>query len=197
MIAVADDYTWFRMLYPELARAYCLTLVRGPSPAQLLGRMGAREAPRQVSGVDALLRAAEPGFVAATRAGGWAFAIEPGGALGTTESVMRPLSVGTRVVAHSRDAVATGQFCWLENGSAALRFVPLFPDRQSGTEANGYLDLMREVGFGRYRNEEYDSATHAEAAFALAEALTGIRVTPGLLDETCYECAVIPKINLS
>jgi hypothetical protein len=43
----------------------------------LLGRMGARGTPRQVTGVDALLAAAEPGFVAVTQAGSWAFAIEP------------------------------------------------------------------------------------------------------------------------
>lgn len=194
MTARGIEYDWFRLLFPGLARAYCLTLVRGVSPQQFLGRLGAAGDPVQLKGVDALVDAAEPGFVAATEAGKWTLAVEPGGVLGTTERRVRSLSHGTRLVSHSRDASAVDRFCWLENESTRLCFAPLFPGRRSGSDAHDYIDLMRDVGFCVDGEDEYRQGMQAEAAFALAEELTGVRITPGLLDDACYECAIItPK----
>jgi Family of unknown function (DUF6461) len=206
MAATADTYSWFSTLFPALARAYCITLVRGLSPEQVLGRLGGAEPAGEITGVDALVAAAAPGFMAAVRAGSaqasgveagsgqagnWTLAVEPGGTLGTTQSVMLPLAASTRVVSHSRDASAAAQFCWLENGSARLCFDPLFPTRQSGSYAHEYDDLMRASGFNVAGENEYLESTHAAAAFALAEELTGVRITLGLLDETPYQCAVV------
>lgn len=39
MTATAADYTWFDDRFPGLAEAYCLTLVRGPSPEEMLARV--------------------------------------------------------------------------------------------------------------------------------------------------------------
>jgi hypothetical protein len=192
--AIAYKYSWFHVLFPTLARAYCLTLVRGLTPAQLLIRLSPTSdtQPKQITGVDQLVKASGPGFVAVTQVGNWALAVEPDGVLGTTESRMRSVSEATRLISHSRDASAVGRFCWLENGSARLCFDPLFPARRSGAEAHDFVDLMRDVGFNVDGEDEYREATHAEAAFALAEELTGVRITPELLDEAPYECAVVP-----
>jgi len=195
MAANAHTYSWFNTLFPGLARAYCFTLVRGLSPEQVLRRLGSAEPVREITGVDALMAAAAPGFIAATHAGNWTLAVEPGGSLGTTQSVMLPLAATTRVVSHSRDKSAAGQFCWLENGSTRLCFDPLFPTRQSGSYAYEYDELMGVSGFRVAGADEYLDSTHAAAAFALADELTGVRITPGLLDETPYQCAKVPPVR--
>jgi Family of unknown function (DUF6461) len=204
----AIDYNWFPLLFPDLAGAYCVTLVRGVSPQAFLGQVGATASPCEVKGVDALVaaRGRSPGFVAVTAvpsagvgalplaplAGTWTLAVEPGGALGTTASAVRPMSWGTRLVSHSRDAAAVDQFLWLENESTRLAFQPLFPWRRSGSDAHEHVALMREAGFAVDPDDEYRQGMQAGAAFALAEHLTGVRVTIDLLDDTVYECAVVP-----
>ena len=191
MTARALDYGWFRLLFPDLAKAYCFTLIRGMPPEQFLGRLGATGETRQLKSVDALAEAAEPGFIAATEAGNWTLAIEPGGVLGTTEGRMRSLSNGTRLVAHSREASAVDRFCWLENGTPILTFAPLYPTRRSGAEAHEWTGLMRDVGFAVDGEDLYREGVPG-APFALAQELTGVRITPALLDETPFTCAVVP-----
>jgi hypothetical protein len=186
------DYDWFHMLFPDLARAYCLTLIRGVPPRQFLGRLGAGGSSRQIRGVDALVKTASPGFIGACPVGNWTLAVEPGGVLGTTLDRVLGLTISTRLVSHSRNASAVDQFCWLENGSARLCFQPLFPSRRSGSDAHDYVDLMRDVGFAVDASDEYRQGMQAGAAFALAEELTGVRITPDLLDEVPYECGIVP-----
>lgn len=36
------DYAWFEDDFPDIAEAYCFTLVRGLSPAELLSRLEGR-----------------------------------------------------------------------------------------------------------------------------------------------------------
>jgi hypothetical protein len=195
MPATATEYDWFHLLFPELARAYCLTLVRGINPWEVLERLGATGDLEKVTGVSALIKAADvsPGFMGVTSVGNWALGIEPDGTVGTTEARVRRLSEATRLVSHSRDTRAADRFCWLEKGTARLCFEPLFPDRRWGSEAHEYVDLMRAVGFRMDPSDEYRQGVQASAAFALAEELTGVLITPELLDNAPFECAVIPR----
>ncbi|WTW95344.1 DUF6461 domain-containing protein [Streptomycetaceae bacterium NBC_01309] len=184
----ALDYVWFDEHYPDLAQAYCLTLVRGLTPEALLGRLGAAELCR-VSGVGGLYGPARAAwdvhhgdrlFAGVTAVGEWALMIEPNGYLGSLESVIQPLSQGTTVVSHFRNVNAVDHFYWFEDGELRLHFEPLFSDQREGSDADSLMDEMRAAGFDLA--EDGDLELNTEAAFALAERLTGVRVTRELFD---------------
>jgi hypothetical protein len=200
MTATAADYTWFSQRYPGLAQAFCFTLVRGLTPTELLHRLGAREQIR-LTGVDELVEpaygawdahAGDQLFLGVTAAGGWALAVEPNGYLGITEAAVVPLSVGTRLVSHFRNVNAVDHFYWIENGDIRLDFEPLFPADRFGSDPDGLADMMRQVGFDLRADEDRSFELHTEAAFALAEYLTGVRLTPELLDSATFLCGTAP-----
>lgn len=199
MTATAHDYTWFSERFPRLARAYCLTLVRDLAPALLLDRVGVRQ-PVERTGIERLVSAAyklwevdptDRFLVGATVVGDWTVLVEPNGFLGVTHRVSLPLSRGTRLVSHFRTADALDQFCWVENGDTRLRFEPSMPGERSGSDPDGLVEVLRQVGFG-------PDAIGAEpelvtgAAFALAEHLTGVRLTAELLETASYSCGAAP-----
>jgi Family of unknown function (DUF6461) len=51
---------------------------------------------------------------------------------------------------------------------------------------------MRRVGFRLSDGEDASPQLHTEAAFALAEHLIEIRLTPALLDEATHLCGTAP-----
>lgn len=200
MAATAADYTWFGDRFPELAEAYCLTLVHGLRPEELLDRTGACHR-SVVTGVGALVEAAydawdEYGddllFAAVAAVGEWALMVEPNGYLGTTDKVVVPLSRGTRLVSHFRNVNAVDHFFWLEDGETRLHFEPLFAYSRDGSDADGLVTEMERAGFDLSEAEDRSYELHTEAAFALAEQLTGVRLTPELLDTTPYLCGLAP-----
>jgi Family of unknown function (DUF6461) len=184
---VADDYSWFDERFPALAEAYCITLVSGLPPEEVLRRFGATEqAP--IAGVADLVAAAFAAwdrsdgfqlFLAATAVGDWTLMVEPNGFLGITESAVVPLSRGRRVVSHFRNVNAVDHFYWIEDGTVRLTFEPLFAHRRDGSDPDALVDVMEQVGFD-VRSGGPDG--HTAAAFALAEYLTGVRLTPQLLE---------------
>ncbi|MEH0984602.1 DUF6461 domain-containing protein [Micromonospora sp. CPCC 205556] len=200
MTATASDYTWFPDRFPGLMGAYCMTLVKGLTPAELLNRLGAREECR-VTGAEELLEPAyqpwkehhgDPLFVGVTAVGDWALAVEPNGYLGTLDEVIVPLSKGTRLVSHFRNVNAVDHFFWLEDGDLRLHFEPLFPSGRDGSDPDGLLEVMRQVGFDLSEDDDASYELHTEATFALAEHLTGIRLTPELLEAATYACGTVP-----
>jgi hypothetical protein len=74
-------------------------------------------------------------------------AVEPNGYLGVTEAAVVPLSFGTRLVSHFRNVNAVDHFYWIENGDIRLDFEPLFPADRFGSDPDGLVDVMRQVGF--------------------------------------------------
>ncbi|GAA2260928.1 hypothetical protein GCM10010430_51310 [Kitasatospora cystarginea] len=210
MTAHAADYRWFAERYDVLNEAYCLTLVEGLSPEDLLDRIGAKPLHR-VTGVAALLEAAdefEDGgfqdvldddddddrlFIAATEVGGWALAVEHYGHLGISVPVMEALSRGTRLVSHFRNINAVDHFYWQEDGRTRLHFEPLFAFGRDGSDADATAAMMEQAGFDLREDDDCDSALHTEAAFALAEHLTGVRLTPELLDGAAFLCGAAPE----
>ena len=199
MIATASDYTWLSGRFPGLMEAYCLTLVKGLTPEGLLDRLGARVECR-VTGAEELVEPAYQAweehdgdrlFVGVTAVGGWALAIEPNGYLGTLSEVIIPLSQGTRLISHFRNINAVDHFFWLEDGNRRLHFEPLFPTVRNGSDPDGLVEVMRQVGFDLSEDgARYE--LHTEATFALAEHLTGIRLTPELLQSATYLCGTAP-----
>lgn len=204
MTATAADYAWFDEDRPTgLDELYCLTLVRGLTPAEFLARIGARaQAPR--TGLAALF---EPSmemwgeehqgkslFIGATTVpgdgGDWALGVEINGFLGVTEAVIVPASAGTRLVSHYSNN-GPDHFYWIEDGDIRLNFNPLEPAYREGSTPDALVGIMHEVGFDL--REDGDNAEHCiAAAFALAERLTGVRITPDLLEESTYACGIAP-----
>lgn len=182
MDSTAQDHTWFYEEFPGLAQAYCITLVRGLAPAEVLRRLGAQDETSFV-GVDGLSEMAIDGgatgqfVVAVTAVDGWALMVESNGYIGIRHEFITPLSHGTRLVAHYRNVNAVGRFCWAENEDIRLSFEPLFPRWREGSDPDALTDVMWEVGFV----PDGDTELPTQAAFALAHRLTAIRLTPALL----------------
>jgi Family of unknown function (DUF6461) len=166
MVATADDYTWFKRRFPQLAEAFCLTMVRGLSPDEMLSRLGRGGNGTRLTGAAALERSAEEAwnendgevsFIGVTSVGEWSLAVEPNGYLGSVERVVVPLSAGTRLVSHFHNI--DDHFYWIEDTDVRIQF--------------GGADEPEQA---------------VEVAFALAEYLTGISVTPELLNHAVFVC---------
>jgi hypothetical protein len=85
-------------------------------------------------------------------------------------------------------------FYWAENGDIRLNFQPGSPAWREGSTPDALADGMRLAGFDLREDAEYypahDVAT--EAAFALSEHLTGVHLTPELLNNSVYLCGIAP-----
>ncbi|MFF9003141.1 DUF6461 domain-containing protein [Streptomyces achromogenes] len=210
----AADYTWFEERFPDLAEAYCCTLVRGLPPAELLRRLAGRAEPA-LTGADAVVEAAfdllrasdgRRQLLAMASVGAWTLLIEPNGYTGVTEDRALPASAGTRWVSHFVNVNGLDAFLWAEDTVRRLWFEPCFPDERWGTTPDELLDVMHGVGFpfGDDGEAEADipgtdtpgtdapgTDLSAPAAFALAQHLTGVALTPELLEETTFTCGSV------
>lgn len=199
MTKTGADYLWFEEDFSELAEAYCFTLVRELSPAELTSRLAGRpEAP--LAGIAAVLDAAfaqdertagDRRLVAMKAVGAWTLLIEPNGYLGVTEDRALPASAGTSWISHFSNVNAVGTFLWAEDQVLRLCFDPMFPDDRWGSAPDELLAVMEHTGFP-LGEEDPDPDLSSPAAFALAEHLTGVAVTPALLQDTTFDCATVP-----
>ncbi|WP_406273069.1 DUF6461 domain-containing protein [Actinacidiphila glaucinigra] len=196
-MTTAAGYAWFREQYEELMEAYCITLVQGLAPEELLGALGVRSASR-IAGVAGL---GEPSyrlgrhdelFVGAASLGGWSLMVEYNGYLGVTDEAMPPSSRGRTVVSHFRNVNAVDHFCWYQDGAVRLHFEPLFPYQRDGTHPDELVTVMRESGFELSDADDRAFDEHNEAAFALAHRITGVRLAPELLASAEFVCGLAP-----
>jgi hypothetical protein len=202
MVATAADYTWFESQFPGLAEAYCLTLSRGLRPQDFLARIGATEqAP--LTGVSALFEPSMEAWrqyegtallIGATsvtgEAGEWTLGVESNGFLGVTPEVVAPASAGTRIVSHFQNIEGVTRFYWIEDGGIRLYFSPLDPSDREGSTPDALTGVMRQVGFDL--DDDSDNADDCiAAALALAEHLTGVRLTPELLEQATFLCGIV------
>ncbi|NGO80298.1 hypothetical protein G6045_32250 [Streptomyces sp. YC504] len=197
MTRTAADYRWFEDDFPDIAEAYCFTLVRGLSPAELTSRLEGRpEIP--LRGIAAVVDAAfaqydlEGGdrqLVAMTPVGTWTLLIEPNGYLGVTEERVLPASAGTCWVSHFVNINGVGTFLWAQDQVLRLCFDPMFLEDRWGAAPDELLDVMHRIGFHFDNDPEMDVSS--PAGFALAEHLTGIAITPALLQDTTFTCATV------
>jgi Family of unknown function (DUF6461) len=205
MAATAADYTWVAE-DPAIFEAYCLTLARSLTPTEFLARIGARpEALR--TGISALYEPSYDLWAANARqasyhddslfigvtavpgnGGEWALGVEINGHLGVTPEAIVPLSAGTRLVSHYLNQ-ARYQFYWVEDGDIRLDFEPASPAYREGSTPDALAGAMQEVGFDLREDTELQQHP-TEAAFALAERLTGVRMTMDLLEGSHYECGI-------
>ncbi|MEU6144862.1 DUF6461 domain-containing protein [Streptomyces sp. NPDC047081] len=199
-MTTAADYGWLKERYEFLMEAYCMTLVQGLAPEELLRRLGAEPRGRIV-GVDGLSEPSYAGrepsrlFVGCAVVGNWSLMAEFNGYLGVTNAVMLPVSRGRTVVSHFLNVNAVDHFCWYENGELRLDFEPLFAHERYGSRPDELLAEMRESGFDLTEREEYDDEYYEAltgASFALAHRITGIRLTPELFASAEFTCGTVP-----
>ena len=104
LTATAADYTWFQDLFPDLAEAYSITLVRDLPPSEVLARLDGRGEP-SLTGAETIVDAAfdlldrsdsARQLIAMTIVGDRTLLIEPIGYLGVTEKRALPASTGRR-----------------------------------------------------------------------------------------------------
>ncbi|MFG1959835.1 DUF6461 domain-containing protein [Nonomuraea sp. NPDC049028] len=210
MIATAADYVWFYDRFPGLWEAYCLTLIRGLRPQDVVARLDARTEGFPLMSFGDLDSAAYSGpgrygawdgrFFGAVAVEDWCLIVEPGGTMGVTQEIIKPLSAGTRLVSHSRNVNAVSYFYWVEDGEIRLSFEPDIPGYRYGGDPDGLVGVMRQVGFDLEDGVQAPGGAVAEgiaagtgAVFALAEYLTEIKLTAQLLEESTYLCAVGPS----
>lgn len=204
MNASAADYAWFDD--HQLSEMYCMTLVRGLTPADFLTRMDAD--PHGLSrGLDAFVSEdseTSPGyesygawwFIGATQVSGpdgpWTLAVEINGYLGTLSEFMTPVSAGTRAVSHFRNINALTSFDWWEDGGLRTHFE--WPQERRGSTPDALVDAMTRVGFkleNEDEDEDEDSDPGIPGKMALAEELTGVRVTADLLRDATYTTGIV------
>jgi hypothetical protein len=203
MTATAADYAWFETRLDHFAQAYCLTLARGLEPREFLTRIGARPL-EPLTGLDALFEpsmdawdengGAETliGVTTVTGDGGpWTLGVEVNGYLGVTPELVAPVSAGTMIVSHFSNINADSIFYWIEDGDIRLEFDPLLgPAYREGSTPDAVTDLMQAAGFDL--TEDGDNTENCTtAALALAERLTGVRLTPELLEQATYTCGMV------
>jgi uncharacterized protein DUF6461 len=205
MTATTADYMWFEERFPDLAWAYAISLVHDLSPADLLQRLGGRYE-GAVTGAGALTESAydfyEPFVSERTLFGmatvdAWTLLVEPNGWLGTDEAKVLPASLGTCWVSHydNGDANTDGCFLWAEHSELRLRFDLRNAGRRHGSGADELLNVIRRLGF-EFPEEgteaDIDPVPAVPAAFALAEQLTGVRLTPDHLQDADFVCGSAP-----
>jgi hypothetical protein len=201
MVAIASEYAWFHERPAGLSESYCLTLARDLRPAEFLERVGARPAP-QLSRIDVLCELSmdlwrrhegEELLIGVTTVSGdrgeWTLGVEYNGYLGITEEVIIPLSIETTIVSHYFSD-GLDRFYWVEDGDIRLNFNPAKAAYREGSTPNAALDAMGKIGFELSEDgDNFDDSS--QAALALAEYLTGVRLTPDLLEEATYTCGIV------
>jgi hypothetical protein len=197
VVSTYVDYLWFEERFPHLAEAYCVTLVGDETSPGLLDRFGVVGDRVDRVGVGELVdrsyavwdaHQGDVQLVAATSVGQWALAVEVNGCLGVTEELFGRLSAGSRLVSHFRNVNAADRFSLVDDGRLVVDFEPLFAWHRSGSDPDVYAELMRTVGMRMGQDD--DLGEPDAAAFALAEAITGVRLTAELFERSTFACGL-------
>ncbi|MEU9171546.1 DUF6461 domain-containing protein [Streptomyces sp. NPDC048420] len=194
-----SDHSWFRNFHGGfLLEGYTLTLVRGLSPQTFLDRLSA-DLQGDVAGFDAFVTRdrdfqddqadwGEYMLVGATLVPGkdadWVLALEINGGIELQTDAISHATAGTRAVSHFRSPNAMSLFSWWEDGELRTRFEG--PLHRDGSTPDELVDLMHQVGF-----DFEDGGCSVENYIALAEELTGVRVTPDVLENSTYSIGIV------
>lgn len=198
-------HSWLRDFHGGfLLEGYTLTLVRGLSPHKFLELIGA-EPQGDFAGFDEFVERDEEFqegetdwgdnmFVGAMPVRGmdadWVLALEINGGIEFQTDVMEHVTSGTRGVSHFRSPNAMALFSWWEDGELRTRFEG--PLQRQGSTPDALNDLMRQVGC-----DFETGACGLEQYVALAEELTGVRVTAETLRDGVYSTGIVEVPGLS
>ncbi|WP_329404376.1 DUF6461 domain-containing protein [Streptomyces melanogenes] len=212
-VVTAADYGWIRSSSSPLGYfldvGYTMTWVREVEPARLLSRVeavprGVRRGIAAVTGEHPLLwdetgtwpqSFVAGAFTAPGDGGTWTLALDLAGDLGLRRQVVEDLSAGTRAVVHATIPAKGMQFFfWYEDG--ALRTDFEWPARRSGSTPDALNEVMRQVGLDPDDDQHPDPnlvTDRTAAAFALAEHLSGVRVSAQLLEQAELLLVDVPE----
>lgn len=211
----AHDYAWIRtspLFRHAMESGYTLTLIQGRTPREVLRAMAAE--PRGTGeGTAGLIEADDAhraevdhdywdesyvagAFSTPGENGDWTLVLGFDGGLGIAGASVEALSQGGRVVAHSTNGgKPIHLFHWFEDGELRTTFEG--PSARDGNTPDELVPLLREVGFPLAPGGEHDESApdvdRKAAVLALAERLTGIRVTESLLQGATYELGLVPE----
>ncbi|MFJ3088089.1 DUF6461 domain-containing protein [Streptomyces sp. NPDC086838] len=210
----AHDYAWIRTS-PFFRQArqmgYALTLVQGRGPDEVLRAMQAdpRGTAEGTAGLDEANDAhrdevddySDQSYIAGAFStpgehGDWTLVLGFDGGLGVEGTCAEALSQGGgRVVAHSTNGgKPIHLFHWYEDGELRTTFEGAWARDGSGPDE--LVPLLREVGFPLNPEGEYDESAPdidgKAGVLALAERLTGVRITESLLREATYQLGLVP-----
>ncbi|MGW4872460.1 DUF6461 domain-containing protein [Streptomyces chartreusis] len=208
--ATAHDYAWIRtsrVFRHAMESGYTLTPIRGRTPGEALRAMGAE--PRGTGeGTAGLIEADDAhraevdydywdesyvagAFSTPGESGDWTLVLGFDGGLGIASTCVETLSV-----AHSTNGgKPIHLFHWFEDGELRTTFED--PSSRDGNTPDELVPLLREVGFPLTSEGEHDESApdvdRKAAVLALAERLTGIRVTESLLQGATFELGLVPE----
>ncbi|WP_246127234.1 DUF6461 domain-containing protein [Embleya hyalina] len=197
----AADYGWIRsspFLGLGMEVGYCLTLVCGVAPAEVLRVMEA-EPLGVCTGFHGLIKRQSELFAARTwdgsflagaftvpgESGDWTLVLHFDGGVGMRAWFLEILSAGSRAVMHSSNGgKPIHLFDWYEDGEPRTTFER--PGARTGSTPDDLLPIMEEVWCDPDGRADLDVFDDKANVFALAERLTGVRVTEELLSESAY-----------
>ncbi|MEW2496299.1 DUF6461 domain-containing protein [Streptomyces nodosus] len=208
----AHDYAWIRsspLLGYALETGYTLTLVRGVAPRNVLRVMEA-EPQGTCTGADALIERQDElldptdywdgsfiagAFTVPGEGGDWTLVLHlADGGMGMQPRFLEALSAGGCAVVHSSNGGKPMDFFqWYVDGELRTTFER--PTVRQGSTPDALNTVLAEVGFDLSDDEGGTSGpvdTKA-SAFALAERLTGVRVTEELLQRAEYQLGHVPE----
>ncbi|MFI1360949.1 DUF6461 domain-containing protein [Streptomyces sp. NPDC020898] len=165
-----------RGTFPDLAEAYCITLVHEVSPADLLRRLGGRAEPAH-TGIPALVEAAYDSYAP----------------FSGTRTLFGMTTIGPWTLMYDNsNANNDGSFLCTENTDQRLQFDLRDAGHRYGSHPDEFLDVIRRLGFEfpeePTTTDDLDTDLAVPAAFALAEHLTQVRLTPTHLQDTAFVC---------
>lgn len=212
-----SDYLWLDEQYEFwTGNGYCATLIRDATPDQVLEALDAGPRRPTAHGLNEvgledvnfqilnLVEFPKNQVVAVTDVGnGWTLLTQQNsGYVGIDAQLMASLIANHEVVSHYTSVNADGRFIWWRDGREQISFDTLLPGHDL-TESKRWrpdvyaqiMDLITEVGGIEF---DYDGIRtefhHVQGAFALAERLTGVRITQDIIDNSPYTVAVVPTL---
>ncbi len=121
---------------------------------------------------------------------GWTLMLEINGFVGVRYEAIGSLSVGSTVVSHYRNVNRYDDLHFWVDGSPVVQFEP----HASGW-ADAPPDVLREIDRAGFEISGLNPRRPvASAAFALAENLTGVRLTPSMLRDAEYTTALVKDV---
>ena len=222
MTASADDYLWFNEDYP-FGLNFCVTLVRPRTADEVIAALGGTETV-DITGAHRLHGAAEQiqypdpfdedgglladlstglHFIAASDLGGWTLIAEPNGFRCSTEESARLLSADGELVSFYFNENTTPILRWARNGETLCTFAPSHGGGwREGTEPDRLVPVLEKLGFDLSTEEidpadprwHYDEKWQART-LALMQHLTGVRISPDLLENARFRCSAVPDMH--
>jgi hypothetical protein len=220
--ASVDDYVWFSEDYP-LGLNFCATLVRALTPDEVIAALGGTEAV-DITGAHRLDGAAEQvgypdpidddggfladldtglDFIAASDLGDWTLIVEPNGFQCSTEETARLLSSNGELVSFYFNENTDPVLRWARSGVTLVTFDPSGgAGWREGSESDRLLPALESFGFDLSTEVidpadprwHYDEKWQART-LALMEHLTGVQISPDLLENARFRCAAVPDAH--